>query len=200
MKEAIQSCMNLCDQHLEALLDTGIRKKADKESIICRPGIRHNKLIFLESGIMRGYRTIEGKEFTHHFFMPQWFVTDFTSFLTGDRSELTIQALESVEYIEFRKDNLLELYEKYPTLEKLGRIIAEKAYLIMAERLVDLQTTTLKERYLRLLNRSPQLLLQVPQKFIASYLGVTEQSLSRIKANVDFLPNVNVQGENNSSL
>ncbi len=74
-----------------------------------------------------------------------------------------------------------EFFKQYHEFEKLGRVMAELAYLKMAERLVSFQTKSLKLRYEELISGNPQLFHQVPQKYIASYLGVTEQSLSRDK-------------------
>lgn len=131
---------------------------------------------------MRAFRLTGGTEYTHHFFVKNWFATDYQSYLTGQPSALYMESLTEVSYYEFDKKNVLDFFTMHPSFEKLGRIIAEQAYLMMVERLVDFQTHNLKDRYLRLINEYPQLFQQVPQKYIASYLGVAEQSLSRIKS------------------
>ncbi len=116
---------------------------------------------------MRAYRLVDGQEYTHYFYTEKWFTTDYQSYLNGQQSDSYIQALTDVNCYEF---------------ERLGRLITESAYLKIVERLIDFQTNDLRERYQRLIQNHSQLLLQVPQKMIASYLGVAEQSLSRIKS------------------
>jgi CRP-like cAMP-binding protein len=187
MKDTLRSHLELSDAHYEALLHIASRKQAAKETLLFRPGTANVKLLFLETGMMRAYRVKEGNEYTHYFFPENWFATDFHSYLTEQPSELYIAALTDITYYEFKKQELLDLFSRHPSLEKLGRIIAEQAYLKTAERLVDFQTNKLKERYLRLIRTNPQLFQHVPQKYIASYLGVAEQSLSRIKAEEDLL-------------
>ena len=125
---------------------------------------------------------VNGKDFTHHFFTPGWFATDYESFLTNHESSLFISSLTKVVLYEIDKDILNNLYQKEQQFEKLGRIIAEKAYLFTVEKMSSLQTLDLKDRYKRLVDKMPELFQSVPQKYIASYLGVSEQSLSRIKA------------------
>jgi len=130
---------------------------------------------------LRGYKNIDSKDYTHHFYFPNWFATDFESFLTEEPSQICIQTLTETVYYEFNKNDLLNLYKDHHQLEELGRIIAEKAYLTTVEKLSDMQTLDLKQRYESLIKKNPKLFQKVPQKHIASYLGVSEQSLSRIK-------------------
>ena len=78
----------------------------------------------------------------------------------------------------------MNLYYKSHQLEALGRIIAEKAYLATVEKLANMQLYNLAEKYQLLMKTSPSIIQRVPQKYIASYLGVSEQSLSRIKKQV----------------
>ncbi|OEK05538.1 hypothetical protein BFP71_10225 [Roseivirga misakiensis] len=140
-----------------------------------------NKILFLKKGLLRGYKIIDGKDCTHHFYFENWFATDFTSFLNEKPSQVYIESIEKTSYYEFKKEDLLNLYNKSHQNERLGRIIAEKAFLITVEKLAALQLLNLKEKYLTLIKRNPDLFQRVPQKYIASYLGVSEQSLSRIK-------------------
>jgi CRP-like cAMP-binding protein len=182
MKATIQSYVAISDDLYTLFEQIAAKKQATKEDIIFRAGKVNCKLLFLEKGLLRAYRLLNGQDYTHHFFVENWFATDFKSYLTERPSELYIAALTDVVYYELDKTELLQLYRQHPEFEKLGRIIAEQAYLKMVERSIDLQTTNLKERYHKLISTHPQLFQQAPQKYIASYLGVAEQSLSRIKS------------------
>ena len=181
MKEIIRSHINVPEDVYQIFLKSATKKEAAKNMILFQPPNVSRKCLFIESGMLRGYRIVDGKDFTHHFFKPNWFATDFEGFLRNKPSSLYIESLTRVSYFEFDRDVLHHLYESYHPLEKLGRIIAEKAYMSTVEKFSEIQTLDLKARYLNLIKKNPQLFQEVPQKYIASYLGVSEQSLSRIK-------------------
>lgn len=181
MKNQILKQMVLSKASYEMLEKAAILKTIPKHTIIAKPGKTIRKLLFVNNGLLRAYRLIDGQEYTHYFFLENWFATDYQSFLTTQPSELYIESLTSVNYYEFDKESLQKLYDQNHELERLGRIMAEQAYLKMVERLINFQTQSLKERYLTLINQNPELFQKAPQRMIASYLGVAEQSLSRIK-------------------
>lgn len=181
MKEIIQKHINVSDKVYELFLNSAKRKEAKKNQILFSPNRATEKVIFLEKGLLRGYKNLDGKDYTHHFYFSNWFATDFESFLTENPSQVYIETLTEVFYYEFNKKDLLNLYKNHHQLERLGRIMAEKAYLSTVEKLSDMQTLDLKQRYQSLIKKNTQLFQEVPQKYIASYLGVSEQSLSRIK-------------------
>jgi len=181
-KAIVSEIVDLSPDQWTLLEDLAFAKKAKKGDLILRADSRTRDLFFLNTGLWRGYRLIEDQEYTHHFFGAGWFATDFQSYLTGEPGKLYLQALSDSDYRVFHKKELEELYQQYPVFEKVGRVLAERAYLHMVDRLVDFQTNNLHERYQQLLRKHPNLLQEVPQKYIASYLGVAGQSLSRIKS------------------
>lgn len=143
-----------------------------------------DKLYFIKSGIIRSYRLIDGEDLTDFFYFPNEFAVDFQSFLTDKISPLFFNALTDAEVIVFKKKDIYDLYEKYPKFEKIGRLMAENAFLMSEERVVGYQTDDLKTRYLKLVAKNPILFKSVPQHYIASYLGVKPQSLSRVRADI----------------
>ena len=181
MKETIQTHIAFSDESYDLLLSIATEKEAKKNKVLFQPNKPTEKILFLKKGLLRGYKILDGKEHTHHFYLADWFATDFNSFLTGEPSELYITTLEHIVYFEFQKKDLLNLYNKSHQLEGLGRILAEKAFLATVEKLANMQLHNLVEKYQLLMKKSPSLIHSVPQKYIASYLGVSEQSLSRIK-------------------
>lgn len=181
LEENFKSYSNWSDVTIKNLLANSKKKTSSKNTLLFQPPSTARKIFFLESGLIRGYKLISGKDFSHHFFTPGWFVTDYESYLSNKPGSLFIETLTEVEYYEFDRERLYNLFEQYHAFEKLGRIIAEKAYLMTVQKLSDLQTMDLKTRYQSLIQRNPQLFLDIPQKHIATYLGVSEQSLSRIK-------------------
>ena len=181
LKDIIQSYVNLPDAICEHFCNASKKKEASKGDLLSHPNQISRKLFFIEKGFLRGYKIVDGKDYTHHFYSENWFATDFESFLTNAHSTQFIEALTNVHYYEFDKEQLLILYDTHPELQKLGRIIAEKAYLATVDKLTAIQTLDLKKRYQDLILKNKRLFQNVPQKYIASYLGVSEQSLSRIK-------------------
>jgi CRP-like cAMP-binding protein len=181
MKKVIDGLIELDETNYQLWMERGRLVSSKKGEIIFRPDRAFTKLLFLEEGIIRGYRLENGVEYTHHFFSPGWFVSDYQSYLTGELGQLYFQAATDVQFYLFEKEQMDSLFANSHQLERLGRIIAEKAYLKMVERLVDFQTNDLKKRYQNLVHRNPEILKLIPQKHIASYLGVAEQSLSRIR-------------------
>ncbi len=182
MKEAINACITISDEIFQSLQSAAEYKKLPKREILAHPGKAMRKILFLEKGMLRGYRLVEGQEYTHHFYFDQWFATDYHSYLTESPSQLFLESITEIAYYEFDKTVFEDLCHKYHVIERLGRIIAERAYLTMVERMIHFQTNDLKQRYQSLIANNPQLLQEVPQKYLASYLGVAEQSLSRIKS------------------
>ena len=184
MKEIIRSHLEFSDESYHRMMDIAIEREASKNQLIFHPYKPTSKILFLKKGLLRGYKLIDGKDYTHHFYTADWFATDFHSFLTEDPSQIYITTVEDCVYLEFQKKDLLNLYRTSHQLEGLGRIIAEKAYLATVEKLASMQLHSLAEKYELFIKTSPSLIQRVPQKYIASYLGVSEQSLSRIKQQV----------------
>ena len=184
MKEIIQSHIELSEESFNLLLNIAIEREVKKNQLIFHPHKPTNKILFLKTGLLRGYKIIDGTEHTHHFYFADWFATDFHSFLTEEPSQVYIKTLEDSIFFEFQKKDLLNLYATSHQLEALGRIIAEKAFVATVEKLANMQLYNLTEKYEFLMKTSPGLIQRVPQKYIASYLGVSEQSLSRIKQRI----------------
>ena len=182
MKAFLSNYINFTDADYESFISIAKIKVYKKNEYLLHADKPVQKLFFVKSGFMRGYRIQKGIDITHHFYMDNWLATDYESYLTGDIGELYIQALVNTTVYEFNKNTLHTFYKSNPKFEKIRFIQAEDAYLRMVRRLKNFQYMELKDRYLALINRDPKLFNLVPQKHIASYLGVTPQSLSRIKS------------------
>lgn len=146
------------------------------EGQICR------HLYFLESGAVRGYYNLDGKEITHWFAFENDFVTSFHSFITQAPAVENLQLLEGSILWCISKETLTGLFNEYHEIERLVRIAYEKYYIRLEERFVNAQFKTAKERYEDLLIQSPHILERVPLGCIASYLGISQETLSRIRS------------------
>jgi CRP-like cAMP-binding protein len=138
-------------------------------------------LYFLQQGALRGSYLLEGKEVTHWFAFENDFVTSFHSFITSAPSVETIQLLEGSVLWSISKEQLTQLMNQYHEVERLVRIAYETYYIRLEERFVNAQFKTASERYQALLQQSPHILERVPLGHIASYLGISQETLSRIR-------------------
>jgi CRP-like cAMP-binding protein len=146
------------------------------EGRICR------HLYFLEKGALRGYYNLEDKEITHWFGFENDFVTSFHSFTTGQPSVENIQLIEGSVLWSISKDTLTALLSQFHEIERLVRIAYEKYYIRLEERFVNAQFKTAAERYDQLLAGTPHILERVSLGQVASYLGISQETLSRIRS------------------
>ena len=139
---------------------------------------------FIREGIIRFYHLKEGTDKVTAFWFAGDFLSDYRSFVSGMPSSHFIEALTDGAYWRLDKQALNRLYDQYPAIERLGRLMAERLYLVVTQRLDTLLHDTPEERYRSLLNRNSRLLQEIPQFMIASYLGVSAETLSRIRKRI----------------
>lgn len=148
-----------------------------------REGEVCHRIGFLVSGISRVYHIANDKEYTSYFNLPQRnrMVGSFESFLAQRPSREGIHFLQDTELILISRTELYALYDRSPAIQELGRRMAEYNYILAMERIYSLQHDTAQARYEKLLHTYEDLVNLVPHHYIASYLGVTPESLSRIR-------------------
>lgn len=149
-----------------------------KEAQLCR------NISFVNSGIVRSYYAgKDGKESTIMFALQDWWVTDMYCFINQLPAMLHIEAVEHSSILQLQKNDLDKLYIKVPKFERFFRIIMQNAYIREQLRIIQNLSLTAEERYHHFLEKYPQVAKQVTQKQIASYLGVTPEFLSMVRAN-----------------
>ncbi len=153
----------------------------NKKEILLRIGQDCRNIYFLNKGCIRYYYLIDGEEKTAQFFFENGWFTDYESFLSDTPAENFVDALEDTELLCLERDDLLKLYEQVPKFERFGRIISENAYLGIRQRTKTLTNLTSEQRYLSLMKERPKIFGRIPQHYIASYLNIKPQSLSRIR-------------------
>lgn len=148
-----------------------------------REGERCDYIGFIIQGAFRVYSTHEGKEMISHFCFEKRnpVVAAYTSFLNRKASIESIQALEDSQLLILHYDELQKLYQHQVVFEKLGRLLIEQTYVAAKMRIYDLQHKTATQRYQDLLDKYPGLCNRIAQHHIASYLGIAQESLSRLK-------------------
>ncbi|SHJ89383.1 Crp/Fnr family transcriptional regulator [Epilithonimonas mollis] len=157
-------------------------KHAKKNEIILREGEISDSTFFVEKGLLRMYSIDKaGKEHVIQFAPENWIISDTTSQLLNEKSRFYIEAIEESIIVVTREGFFENLSKVYPA-------VAEKNQKLMFNHIKNLQnrvnaliSTTAEERYLEFLKKYPNLMLRVPQWMVASYLGITPESLSRVR-------------------
>lgn len=160
-----------------------------KGEIIHTAGNVCTKLMFINHGIIRAYTiSSQGHDHTWSIFfndenseMTNVFAVDYESFINQSKSRLSFEVLEDCQLLYLTHDDLQSLYRFSKKAERFGRLMTEIAYSYTHNLIIDRLTKTATERYLGFVQQTPYLLEKVPQYHIATLLGITPQSLSRIK-------------------
>ncbi|MFC4870447.1 Crp/Fnr family transcriptional regulator [Negadavirga shengliensis] len=139
-------------------------------------------IYFVDKGLARIYYYKDGVDITESFSFEGTLIARVESLFTGRPSQKAIQTLQPSRFIGINAAQLFKLYDEFHEVERLFRKIFEAAYVETVNRIEGIQFHTAEERYSALLADSPDLLKQIPLKYIASYLGITQVSLSRIRA------------------
>jgi len=156
-----------------------------KNQLLLKAGQIADHYFFLEAGYLRAFaEDTTGQEVTTGFYMPGQVVFEVTSFFNRSRSKENIQALGECEGWFITYQQLNELFHAMPEFREFGRAMLVKGFSDLKSRLLATITETAEERYRNLLLTQPDLLQHASQKHIASYLGVTDTSLSRIRASL----------------
>ncbi|QMU31062.1 Crp/Fnr family transcriptional regulator [Adhaeribacter radiodurans] len=137
---------------------------------------------FVLSGCLKTfYIDPEGQEHIVMFAVENWWTADLGSFITQNPADFNVQCLENTELAQFAHEDLEQLYQEIPKLERFFRIIIQKAFVASQKRVVNSFSLPAKERYLAFKKQYPQIDQRVPQYMIASYLGITKEFLSKIR-------------------
>ncbi|MES2701503.1 MAG: Crp/Fnr family transcriptional regulator [Bacteroidota bacterium] len=177
--ESVIKVSGILKEELHKLTKERIVKKGQ---LIIRNGDRCADLFFVEQGLLRGYYYNDDKEITNWFAQEGEFATCFYSFISKAASYENIEALDDSRLLQLPYCSLQDVYIRYPETERIGRVLTESYYIKLEERLLSLRFTTAKERYDNLLVKNPALLQGAQLGHIASYLGITQETLSRIRA------------------
>ncbi|TBW26995.1 Crp/Fnr family transcriptional regulator [Gramella sp. KN1008] len=166
---------------------TGIVSHFKKETIkknqnLVKEGQICNKLYFVEKGIGRSfYLKEDGKEVTQWFFIESKMMSSVESFFQQVPSLYYLQMLEDSVVHSIKRDDIDFLFAKYHNMEKFGRLLSTEMLTRVVNKLNALQFQTARERYDYMLTEFPDLSTRVPLGYIASYLGMSQETLSRIR-------------------
>jgi CRP-like cAMP-binding protein len=171
------------EQHLISTFLT--TKKLRKKQYVLQEGDVCKYIAYVEKGALRAYTISEkGDEHIIQFALEGWLIADLFSFLTGEPATYNIDALEETELVLISKSSYVELLKKLPKFETYIRVQLTSAYIAMQRRLTSIISFSLEERYNYFNELYPNIVSRVPQHMIASYMGLTAETLSRVRRRV----------------
>ncbi len=181
-RKLIEQFVKLTDEEWEMMVPHLTEKVIKKNDYMIREGQIGKELGYVVQGDMRHFYTRDGEEKTTYFYFENALVGPYMSCVTGQPSQLSIEALTETRLLVFPYTAVKTLYTQSHTWEKFGRVLAEYLAIGLEERMVGLLTLSPEERYRQLLESNKKKILErIPQHLIANYLGVTPVSLSRIR-------------------
>ncbi len=180
LKNYIKSQILIDETDLASILSNFKELKIPKGRFVLKKGQVATNYFFVKSGGLRVYFDHNERQVTGWIALENDFFTDLSSLKTQTPSHFYIQAMEDTVLLTIKSDKMNELYKQFPLWQQFGRQIWETTFLRLLQCIIGFQTMTAEERYMTAMEDS-DLLKRVPLKYLASYLGITPTSLSRLR-------------------
>jgi len=160
-------------------------KKLRRKQYLLQEGDVCKSIAFISKGVLKAYSVDDnGNEHIIQFGLEGWIISDLYSFLTGEPATYNIDAIEDADLVLISKSAHEELLQKLPKYETFTRLNITGAYLAMQKRLTSIISSSLEERYATFTALYPNIVQRVPQHMIAAYMGLTPETLSRIRKRI----------------
>jgi CRP-like cAMP-binding protein len=182
LKKACTAISLLSDESLAEFSNAWKHWSTTKDYFLLKENTVSDYLYFIEKGVARLYYYKHGKEITEWIALDNQFFLSITSFFQRTPSHLIIQTTEPSEVYGIHHDDFMRLADKYHEVERLLRKMVTGSLILSQQRMDSIQFESAQQRYERLLNTYPQIIQRVPLTYIASFLGITLETLSRIRS------------------
>jgi CRP-like cAMP-binding protein len=181
LKQHIEEIISVTDDEFEFILNHFNLIKKRKHQYLIQEGEVVNREYWIIKGCIKSYFIDEkGKEHILQFGMENWWITDYESFVKKSRSKINIDCLEDCELLYITSENREKLTMEMHKMERFWAKKSKFGRIALQNRILSLLKNSSKERYELLLEQYPKLFQRVPKKLIASYLGVSRETLSRL--------------------
>jgi CRP-like cAMP-binding protein len=178
----VSRTINLTDREVEYFKSVLSHRRLQRRQYLLQAGDVCRYESYIVDGCLRGYHfDREGSEHTTFLAVEDWWISDLESFIRKTPATMTIKALEDTEVLQIEQSAFEALCRQVPKFERLFRLLLQNAFIAHQRRILAIISQSAEERYQEFLERYPQIAQRVPQKHIASYLGVTPEFLSRIR-------------------
>lgn len=179
----INKIITLTPEEEQLILSQVEVKPYKSKSLLLKANEISRNTYFIQSGVVRSFNINDHIiEHVLHFACEGWWIGDMYSYITEKPGNLFIEVIEDAEIVIISKEKHQILYREIPKLERYFRILAENSLVAHQERLMDNLSLTAEERFEKFCSKYPTLIQRVPQKQIASYIGVTPEFFSKMKA------------------
>lgn len=178
----IKSSLLLSTEAEEYLYSISKEKTVTKGEVLIREGQAVKKTFFVTDGCLRSFCTDKsGKEHTLQFAIKEWWISDFTAIYNNEPATLTVESIKDSKVIEFNASKLNNIFSQFPEFEVFQRKNLENHVVSLHKRILNQLQLTARERYDLFVEQYNDIEQYTPNYHIASYLGITQQSLSRIR-------------------
>lgn len=182
MRAFLEQFRIFTSEEISAFLETGNKKVIKKNEFFIKEGMIAKEVGFVLSGALRSfYFSTVSDEVTYCFTFPDTLISAYSSFITGSPTPENIQALTDTEMLIFSADAIRERIDEETKWLRFAKILAELQYVEMEKRILTLQIEQAEVKYSRLVTEHPEILQLVPLQYIASYLGISQRHLSRLR-------------------
>lgn len=182
LEKAVSAISLLSPETMNVYLDAWQYWSVPKDYFLLREKEVSDYIYFIKKGVARIYYRKNEKEITEWIALDEQFFLSITSFFSRTPSHLIIHTLEVSEVYGIHHNDFMRLADEYHEIEKLLRKMVTASLILSQIRMDSIQFETAQQRYERLINQSPQIIQRVPLSYIASFLGVTLETLSRIRS------------------
>ncbi|WP_369049005.1 Crp/Fnr family transcriptional regulator [Tenacibaculum sp. UWU-22] len=182
LKTYLTSNLDIDESEILSIQKNCLIKEYAKDDFLLRNNERCQHIFFVEKGLLKQYMIdAKGKEHILLFAPENWFVTDIESVYFNQPSQYFIQALEPARVAFIDDDFIRKLEQKIPKFRDFNNLMLHNQIRTLQRRVIMLMSQTAEERYQQFIKTYPDILLRVPQTMVASYLGITPESLSRVR-------------------
>ncbi|MBL7932827.1 MAG: Crp/Fnr family transcriptional regulator [Bacteroidia bacterium] len=180
--ESIKKHVAISDEQLKAFVSLATERKYKKGQFLLTEGSTIRKTHFIKKGALIAYYVdLQGMEHVVQFGIEGWWISDIQSYVKGDVAKLNVQALEDSSIYEFSNEVMEKAYDEIPPITRYFLKITQNAFATFQARVLADLSESAEKRYKLFREKYPKIELRFPQKMIASYIGVTPESLSRLK-------------------
>lgn len=185
MRAYLESFRLLSEKDIEASLAIARPRTLEKGALFIQAGKRCDEIAFIKSGSFRSfYLTEDGEETTYCINFPNTFITAYSSYILNQPTRENIQALSKAEIFVLHKNDIEKMANNSLTWTKFLKTMAEYQYIELENRIFLLQNSSAQKRYDDLLEKHPLFVEEIPLGHLASYLGITQRHLSRLRKNI----------------